>query len=280
MTDPASGNDTWNPWRVAPDSGFETRGPNGRVGLIQKDDKNFVVTDEFRFSQPAVEKDIVSRLRKDGKSPEEAQRAYDDARTFTPTEENPTDMASIPPFMRWFENSYGKHTLAAIIHDELIVDGPNTGALGSDTLADRFFRKMMQSAGVPWLKRWIMWAAVAMRSRWAAEGVTRLKLIAWGVVAVVGIAAFVNAVGAAFLDWGHLVDPWWLLGIAVVLPFASAVLWGKQYGASFVAAAAALWILPAAIFAALGYVAYWILERLASAIGWLWAKMTRLTRRR
>lgn len=276
MTDPASRSDTWNPWRVAPESGFETRGPNGRVGLIQKDDKNFLVTDEFQFTHPAVEEDIVSRLKR-GKSPEEAQSAYDDARRFTPTEENPTDMASIPPFMRWFENSYGKHTLAAIIHDELIVDGPNTGALGSDTLADRFFRKMMQSAGVPWLKSWIMWAAVAMRSRWAAKGVTQLKLIVWGVLAIVGIAAFVNAVGSWLFDWGHLVDPWWLLGIAVVLPFASAVLWGKQYGASIVAAAAALWILPAAIFAALGYVAYWILERLAKVIGWLWAKISRRT---
>ena len=43
--------------------------------------------------------------------------------------------------------------------------------------------------------------------------------------------------------------------------------WGKQYGASLVAAIAALWILPAAAFAALGYVVYQSLEFLAEKVG-------------
>lgn len=267
MADPADATASWNPWCVARSSGFEVRDPRGEVGLTQIDSSRFLITKAFRFSDRAVEQMLTERLVEGGKSADEARRAVDNARTFTPTTENPTDVASIPQFMRWFENPYGVHTLAAIIHDELIANEPNAGALGSDTLSDRFFREMMRSAGVPWLKRWIMWCAVALRSRWAAGGSTRLKLCIWIVLAIVGIAAFVNAAGAALFGWAHPVDIRLLVLFAVLLPFASAPLWGKQYGASFVAAIAALWILPAAAFAALGYVVYQSLELIAAKVG-------------
>ncbi len=267
MPDPADDAESWSPWRVSPSSGFEVRDPLGEVGLTQIDRSQFLITRAFRFSDRGVEKMLTDQLVQSGKSADDARRAVDNARAFTPTTENPTDMASIPRFMRWFENTYGAHTLAAIVHDELIANEPNTGALGSDTLSDRFFREMMRSAGVPWLKRWIMWSAVALRSRWAAGGFTRLKLCMWIVLAICGIAAFVNAAGATWFDWGHPVGISSLLLIAVLLPFASAPLWGKQYGASLVAAIAALWILPAAAFAALGYVVYQGLEFLAAKVG-------------
>jgi Protein of unknown function (DUF1353) len=267
ISDPADTAASWTRWCVAPTSGFEVRDPRGEVGLIQIDPSRFLVTKPFRFSDTAVEKMLTNQIVESGKSAEDARRAVDDARAFTPTSENPTDMASIPRFMRWFENTYGPHTLAAIIHDQLIVNEPNTGALGSDTLSDRFFREMMRSAGVPWLKRWIMWSAVALRSRWAAGGIRRLSLAIWIVLAIAGSAAFVNAAGAVLFGWAHPVDSWLLLLIAGLLPFASAPLWGKQYGASLVAAIAALWILPAAAFAALGYVVYQSLEFLAEKFG-------------
>jgi len=239
----------------------------GEVGLIQIDASRFLVTKPFRFSSDVVEKTLIGQLIESGQSAEDARRAVDDARAFTPTSENPTDMASIPRFMRWFETTYGPHTLAAIIHDQLIVNEPNAGALSSDTLSDRFFREMMRSAGVPWLKRWIMWSAVALRSRWAAGGLRRLSLGIWIALAIAGSAAFVNAAGAVLFGWAHPVDSSLLVLIAGMLPFASAPLWGKQYGASLVAAIAALWILPAAAFAALGYVVYQCLEFLAEKFG-------------
>jgi hypothetical protein len=257
----------WTPWRVAPRSGFEVDEPHGNVGFIQIDRKRFLVRDAFRFSDPAVEQLLTDRLVGDGKTAQKARAAVDDARTFTPTEENPTDMASVPRYMRWFESSYGVHTLAAIIHDNLIVGEPNAGALGSDTLADRFFREMMHAAGVPCLKRWIMWTAVALRSRWAAGGTRRLSVIAWIILALVGIVSTVWGVGAALFDWSSPVDAAVLLVVAVLLPFAAAPLWGKQYGAGLVAAIAALWILPAAVLAGFGYLAYLILERLAGKLG-------------
>lgn len=257
----------WYPWCVAPTSGFEVADPKGQVGLIQIDKKQFLVTKAFRFNKAEVVGMLTDHLVKDGKSAADAQRAVEDARTFSPSDENPTDMASIPLFMRWFENTYGAHTLAAIIHDQLIVDEPNAGALGSDTLSDRFFREMMGSAGVPWLKRWIMWAAVAIRSRWAAGGTRRLSVGVWIALAVTGMASFVSAAGSWWLGWSHPLEIWQLFLIAFMLPFASAALWGKQYGASIVAALAALWILPAAAFGLLGYGVYKILEFLARKIG-------------
>ena len=120
---------------------------------------------------------------------------------------------------------------------------------------------------MPWLKRWIMWSAVALRSRWAVGGIRRLSVLVWLLLSATGIASFVWAVGSATLSWDGPVDTWALLLTALVLPFAAAFLWGKQYGAGIVAAIAALWILPAAALAGVGYLVYLGLERGADLIG-------------
>jgi hypothetical protein len=241
--------------------------PDGDVGLIQIDRRQFLVESRFRFSDAAVIAEMNDRLVRNGKTTEEAHAAVEDARTFTPTTENPTDLASIPRFMRWFETAYGAHTLAAIIHDNLIVDTPNGGALGDDTLSDRFFREMMRAAGVPWLKRWIIWSAVALRTRWAVGGIRRLSVVVWLLVSAAGITSFVWGLGAATLGWGAPFDSWAMILFALVLPFVAAPLWGKQYGAGIIAAVAALWILPAALLAGLGYLVYLVLEKGAHAVG-------------
>ncbi len=267
MADPAREPQQWTPWRVARHSGFEVRDSSGEVGLVQIDAEQFLVTEEFRFSDEAVLKELTDKLESEGRSPEAARQAVDDARTISPPRENPSDLASIPRFMRWFDNAYGLHTLAAIIHDQLIVEEPNAGALGSDTLSDRFFREMLQSAGVPWLKRWIIWAAVALRTRWAAGGLRRVSVCLWLVLAIIGITSFLYAVGSLCFDWSSPANPWLLLVVAVLLPLASAPLWGRQFGASLVAAVAALWVLPAAVFAAIGYLVYQVLESVARRAG-------------
>jgi hypothetical protein len=265
MADASVEDAAWAPWVVAPGSGFEVRDPHGAVGLTQITSSQFLVTKPFRFSDSGVEQRLVDELVTGGKSTQDARTAVDDARSFMPSE-NPSDLASIPRYMRWFESSYGAHTLAAVLHDDLIVDEPNGGPLGSDTLSDTFFREMMESAGVPWLKRWIMWAAVALRSRWAAGGIRRISVLVWIVLSCLGITSFVWAVGSTLFDRGGP-DVWLLMSIAVVLPLVAALLWGRQYGAGIVAAAAALWILPAAALAGMGYVIYLGLERAAKTVG-------------
>ena len=257
----------WVPWNVAERSGFEVRHRGGRLGLTQKDPKNFWVEREFRFSNDAITTMLTKRLMRRGWTEHDAAAAVEDARKFTPADENPTDLASIPRFMRWFETAYGLHTLAAIIHDNLIVDTPNGGALQDDTLSDRFFREMMRAAGVRWLKRWIIWSAVALRSRWAVGGLRRCAVLLWLVLATTGLLAFVWWVGTAAGDWPRPFRPETLLLVAVVLPFAAAGLWGKQYGGGLVAAVAALWILPAALLAGAGYAVYSTLEWMAGRAG-------------
>jgi hypothetical protein len=125
---------------------------------------------------------------------------------------------------------------------------------------------MMKAAGVPWLKRWIMWAAVALRSRWAAGGLRRASLVVWVILSGAGITSFLWAAGSLVLGWDGP-GVWPLLAFALPLPFAAAALWGRQYGAGIVAAVAALWILPAAAFAGVGYVIYLGLERGAKTFG-------------
>ena len=267
-TSESTGTDgAWQRWRVAPKSGFEVRDPTATSGSSRSTASGSWSSSPFRFADDAVITMLTDRLVRNGKTPEEAHDAVEDARTFTPTTENPTDLASIPRYMRWFESAYGAHTLAAIIHDDLIVEEPNGGPLEDDTLSDRFFREMMKSAGVPWLKRWIMWSAVALRSRWAVGGIRRLSVLVWLVLSAAGITSFVWAVGSATLGWDGPVDTWALLLVALVLPFVAAFLWGKQYGAGIVAAIAALWILPAAALAGVGYLVYLGLERAAGRIG-------------
>lgn len=255
------------PWRAVRGSSFRVAEPKGSVPIIQTDESRFLVAAPFEFDHEPTIDELVERLVVLGSSRAEAEAAVEDARTYVPSDEEPTDLASIPTFMRWFENTYGRHTLAAIIHDRLIRDEPNSGALGSDALADTFFRMMMRDAGVPWLKRWIMWSAVALRSRWAAGGWRRLAIATWLLLALTGISAFVNAVGAAVFDWKSLASPLALAVFSAVLPALSAPLWGKQYRASFIAAVVALWVLPAAVFGLIGFGIYSALERLSRRLG-------------
>nr|EMP14268.1 hypothetical protein ISGA_753 [Gordonia sp. NB41Y] len=233
------------------------------VGIVQIDPEEFVVLSAFRYSDAAVEADLIAKLTAKGMSADEARRRVDTARTFTPREDNPTDLASIPQFLRWFENPYGLHSLAALIHDELIDHDVDSGALGSDTLSDRFLRMMMKTSGVPCLKRWIMWAAVALRTRFKAGGRRMWSMIVWLALSVVGIASAV--VGVVAFCWHPpcpIVHPV-LLPLSIILIFVAAVLWGRQWGAGVVAALVAFWLVPAALAAGFGLLAY-----LASEEAW------------
>jgi hypothetical protein len=74
-----------------------------------------------------------------------------------------TDFASVPRVFVWFLPRYGRYTLAAILHDYLWRERASTGAMDYID-ADGVFRRAMRELDVPFLRRWIMWAAV----RWGA----------------------------------------------------------------------------------------------------------------
>lgn len=74
-----------------------------------------------------------------------------------------TDFASVPRPFVWFLPRYGRYTKAAIVHDFLWRDLAKQGRM--DWIdADGLFRRAMRELEVPFLRRWIMWAAV----RWGA----------------------------------------------------------------------------------------------------------------
>lgn len=74
-----------------------------------------------------------------------------------------TDFASVPRVFAWFIPSIGRYTKAAILHDYLWRELAAQGTMKWID-ADGIFRRAMRELGVPFLRRWIMWAAV----RWAA----------------------------------------------------------------------------------------------------------------
>ena len=85
------------------------------------------------------------------------------------------------------------------------------------------------------------------------------------IAALAGIVGFVVAVGALSLDWPSPADPGLLLAVTVLLPAPASLLWGRQAGAGLIAAFVAIWLLPAAAFAALGWLSYEAVERF---VGW------------
>lgn len=164
-----------------------------------------------------------------------------------------TDLASVPGPLRWFVNSYGSHTPAALIHDRLIPVEDNEDGL-TDIYADDYFRHMLHATGEPWIRRWLMWTAVAYRTRLATR---RASMVLWTLSAIVGMIIFIVGLATSNL---------WMVGVASVAPVLASALWSGQYRAGLMAAVSALFIVPPTVAAALGYGAYWSCERIAGAL--------------
>jgi hypothetical protein len=184
-------------------------------------------------------------------------------RTLDPQERFLTDLGSVPGPTRWFLGAYGEHTPAVVIHDWLIPTSERSGLDGmTDQHADRYLRFMLDEVGVRWLKRWIMWAAVALRTRYAAGGLRRISVVIWLVAALLGLSTFLYTLVIG--------DPSWVTVAAGVAPALFAGLWGRQYGAGLIAGLTVPWLLPPTVLAVIGYAIYWVLESIVGvALGWL-----------
>lgn len=92
-----------------------------------------------------------------------------------------TDFATVPRFLHWLVSPYGAYTRAAVLHDWLLVElAVRTRAMAEHARGERMyppeqppansretdgiFRRVMEDLGVPWAKRWLMWAAVRAAS--------------------------------------------------------------------------------------------------------------------
>lgn len=169
-----------------------------------------------------------------------------------------TDLASVPDYLNWFARRFGRHTPAAVVHDVLI---PGPGSPWPPGLpdewrlapadADRLFRELLTASGVPPVRAWLMWAAVAARTRWQSGWPGKLSLVVWGVLALAGSAALVAGVRGGDVA---------VVVAALVAPAVAALLWGRTYGAGAVAGYSLWWILFGSVPAWLAYKAYQVIE--------------------
>lgn len=102
-----------------------------------------------------------------------------------------TDLASVPGWMTWLVPRYGRHTLPALLHDHLQDAVP---AVSSWT-ADGVFRDSMRATGVPFVRRWVMWAAVAMRT------LVKKEQVGWPWVIVILAWVALYGIGAGIVGW-------------------------------------------------------------------------------
>lgn len=165
---------------------------------------SFRLLEQFRYEHPAtgVEFTIPNLLEVPADDPV-AQRWG----PFT------SDLASVPaPFM-WLVPPNGVHTPAALVHDALVLaPGEPVRHLPADVVvtreeADTIFRDAMRELGVPVVRRWLMWTAVALATLMASPGRARL---AWR-AGIFGLGLLWVALGALqvldIVDF-HVELPW------------------------------------------------------------------------
>jgi hypothetical protein len=231
-----------------PFSAFEGVQPC-RIVLHQVDDNDFDLVDRLVVTAPASLPDLP-------RGPFVIEPAWVRA----------CDLASIPGVLGWFARRHGRHTGAALVHDLLILgrdaelpeDVPQEWRLAPEQ-ADLLFRELLLACGVPPVRSYVMWAAVAARTRWYSGLRRRAAMIAWGLSAAAGTGALVVGLAGGY-------EP--LVGAAVVAPVAGALLWGRQYVAGLIGGYAVWWALAGSAPAWMAYKVYQGIEGLVWLVQW------------
>ena len=153
-----------------------------------------------------------------------------------------TDLMSVPRIFGWFVPALGAHLPAVLLHDALVLgedepkrhDGPDVDRVE----ADRLFRDGLGDLRVPKIRRWVIWASVALATTW----LTARPRARWWPTIVVTFAAIAALGTIATLDVVDVWDvlpwmddgPWWreiLLGgvAALVVPGVLALAWYDRH---------------------------------------------------
>lgn len=130
-----------------------------------------------------------------------------------------TDFASVPRVFVWFIPRYGRYTKAAILHDYLCGIAVPAGRI-SRIEADGIFRQAMRELGVPFLRRWIMWAAVRLGALTNPAGRKKWWTEAWRVALVAAVALPAITPAAAVIVISLLV--FYLVELVVWIPLETA----------------------------------------------------------
>lgn len=219
----------------------------GLIQLAQIDETSFQLKSEIEYIG-------VTGLEHRGLSDEMMR----DIRRVSPAMLNKTDIASVPSWFRWFTGTYGVYTPAALVHDRLIKSRRGTAVEGlSAQDADRYFRFMLHGLGVSFARRWLMWSAVALRTRFFDGFLRKFSVILWMLLALAGTTGFI---------FGSVTNDWLVVGVAALAPIPASLLWGRQAGAGLIAAYLGFpWVVPPAIFIGLFYCIYLAVEKILAA---------------
>jgi hypothetical protein len=167
----------------------------------------------------------------------------DRGRRFDVPEHDVSDFASVPTFLTWLIPRYGRHTLPALLHDHLqdhLVEEQSTSPSDPERVtsdeADTIFRQAMQYSRVPFIRRWVMWAAVSLRTVVKyRRGLPAVGAIAWVVLfGLLGLAWPIVALSTIATDrfgWKLVLL---LVGAAVLLPIALCRLAGRRWRLSLI----------------------------------------------
>jgi hypothetical protein len=158
-----------------------------------------------------------------------------------------TDLASIPSFLGWFARRHGRHTPAALLHDELVTRNPEPlpeTARMTRAKADLLFREALVDSDVPLVKSWVLWTGVTLPTRWRSSAGAKIALAIWFAAALAG---------TGLLVYGLWTTSPILVTIALLAPAVFAVMWGRAWPAGLVAGYA-FWVV---VFGSLpGWLAY------------------------
>jgi hypothetical protein len=227
-----------------------------------------------KFSERAAEV-VVRQVTPANFKLREPFKYVDRDRRFDVPEHDVSDFASVPSFLTWLIPRYGRHTLAALLHDHLqdhlhrpgtpIPDDPE--AVTSDE-ADTVFRQAMQYSHVPFVRRWVMWAAVSLRTVFKSGPAGAVVVVLWvALFALLGLAwpvAVLISVGTDQVGWRV---PLLLFGAAVLLPVLLCWLAWRRWRLSLISGLTLSLIAFPCVLAIVTGGIYYVVERIAMGLG-------------
>ena len=189
---------------------------DAEVLLRQVTPKNFCLEEAFRFTRDGEPDILVTR----GDS---------------------TDLASVPGFLTWLVPRYGRHTLPALLHDQLCRSAVDPNEREK---ADTILRDSMVTTRVPFVRRWVMWGAVSLATNVLRGIIWRALISLWVLLyAAAGMYLFSLA-----LRWNPP-SRWWLIVLLFVSPLVLSLGWGLKRWRVGVITGYAFLLLPASVVA-------------------------------
>lgn len=181
--------------------------------------------------------------------------------------DQPTDLASVPFFLTWFIRSYGRYSLAAVLHDYLWRERPDVPLRE----ANRVFRIGMYELKVPFIRCWIMWAAVSLAALSMRNLAWKLRVALW-IAAVVGL----DLVALWVIVRG---DSSYSPGLVILLVAAGLLLLLPRFEVALMGLPTVLLLTPAIMLVLVSelvylliegaaYVGAWTGRRVANRLGW------------